>query len=345
MVLGLWLVLLLGGCQSTANGARLMATQQATTHGLFEPGSELARAMVFRVGNKIITGAAYSQKLHEEVGPLMQQWLAQGKTRLEVTELAEKNRVRQRVLDQYIQEELLLWLADQQGVDVDAGKVAESVERQRATSTPEELIRLRAKEVRQQRVLTMIARHTKADQFHARHILFEVHLPMTATQQQRQEAFAQAKSEAEAVLNRLQAGADFAQMARDYSDDRETASKGGDLGWAVRGTFLPNFETVVLSETLPLRTPVLAKTSYGYHIVEVLDRKFNAPFDSVEHLRGAHNLEELINTSFMPWYDALEREMEAEGVLEINPAFDLRRVPLPFPTPSPTLEATPTPFP
>ncbi len=336
------LLALLVGCQSTDNGATMMATERAMTANKPDGQGEQAGQMIFRVGSKTVTIGDYKQRLKEEIGPLLEQFLAQGRTRQEITDVAEQQNVRQLVLDRMIQEELLLWLADQDGVEVDPGAVAAEVERRQqqqgsldqATPTSEtDVVELRAEVARQQRILTMIARHTKADSFHSRHILLEVQVPVTATQKQRDAAFARVKPEAEALMDDLRQGSDFAELAKEHSDDPGSASRGGDLGWVTRGLFVPEFETIALSPTVELNAPVLTTSQYGYHIIEVLGRKLDEPFESVEDLRNASNPGAIIDASFIPWYEEFREEAEEEGTLEVNPVFDPTLIPLPFPEP------------
>lgn len=80
------------------------------------------------------------------------------------------------------------------------------------------------------------------------------------------------KEEADAILAQLKAGGDFAAIAKEKSLDTQTKDKGGDLGYFGRGEMDPEFEKVAFS--LPagqLSDPV--KTSYGYHIIKVIDHK------------------------------------------------------------------------
>lgn len=75
----------------------------------------------------------------------------------------------------------------------------------------------------------------------------------------------------EAILDSIRAGGDFADFAKRYGQDG-TASQGGDLGWAKRGTFVPAFEEVVFS----LKENEISngfKTQFGYHIVQLLERR------------------------------------------------------------------------
>ena len=63
-------------------------------------------------------------------------------------------------------------------------------------------------------------------------------------------------------------------MAQTFSDDPGSGSRGGDLGFAVRGTFVPEFEATAYSlKKGDISEPVL--TEFGYHILELLERRGN----------------------------------------------------------------------
>ena len=113
---------------------------------------------------------------------------------------------------------------------------------------------------------------------HVLHILVKV--DPTATP----EVDAAARAEANAVVSQLRAGADFAALARQHSDDPSSSTKGGDMDWVEKGVTVPEFETAIF--TLPLNTisdPIRTK-DFGYHIVKVLERRPGGyrPFDMVK---------------------------------------------------------------
>ncbi|MCA8833037.1 peptidylprolyl isomerase [Hymenobacter pini] len=82
------------------------------------------------------------------------------------------------------------------------------------------------------------------------------------------EADAAAKAKATEVLNKAKAGANFADLARQYGTDGTTAT-GGDLGWFQQGRMVPEFEKAVFAANSAGLLPNLVKTSFGYHIVKV----------------------------------------------------------------------------
>ena len=71
------------------------------------------------------------------------------------------------------------------------------------------------------------------------------------------------------VRSQLLAGADFAALAAKYSIDTSSKDKGGDLGWFGRGKMVAEFETAAFATKVgDISQPI--KTTYGYHIIQVL---------------------------------------------------------------------------
>jgi peptidyl-prolyl cis-trans isomerase D len=85
------------------------------------------------------------------------------------------------------------------------------------------------------------------------------------------EAKAKSRTEANDVLGQLKAGADFAEMAKEYSTDGGTAINGGDLGWFDSNTMVAEFGDPVFSSTKTGLIPRLVETQFGYHIIDVTE--------------------------------------------------------------------------
>jgi peptidyl-prolyl cis-trans isomerase SurA len=90
-----------------------------------------------------------------------------------------------------------------------------------------------------------------------------------------EEAKARARAKAQALLDSLKAGADFADLARRYSEDPGTASLGGDLGLVRRGLFFKEFETAVFALN-EHQISGIVETELGYHIIQLLERRGDA---------------------------------------------------------------------
>jgi len=84
------------------------------------------------------------------------------------------------------------------------------------------------------------------------------------------------------TLAQLKAGADFAELAKEHSMDG-SAQEGGDLGWPTV-QYVPEFEAAVTSLDKGEMTDDLVETQYGWHIIKVTDVREDGitPFDEVE---------------------------------------------------------------
>jgi peptidyl-prolyl cis-trans isomerase D len=81
------------------------------------------------------------------------------------------------------------------------------------------------------------------------------------------------QAEAEKVLaDAVKPGADFAELAKKHSQDESNAKLGGDLDYFGRGRMVPEFDQAVFGAE-PGVIPTLVKTSFGLHIIKVVDKK------------------------------------------------------------------------
>lgn len=78
-----------------------------------------------------------------------------------------------------------------------------------------------------------------------------------------------AKAKAQDVLNKINAGGDFAALAKQYSQDT-SAANGGDLGFFGKGQMVKEFETAAFGLE-PGKVSGLVKTQYGYHIIKATE--------------------------------------------------------------------------
>ncbi len=103
------------------------------------------------------------------------------------------------------------------------------------------------------------------EQVRARHILLKV--PSNVGDERE----AELRAEAEALLQQLRDGADFAELAKEHSEDTATAENGGDLGLFPQGQMVAPFDKAVFAlEVGELSEPV--RTTFGFHIIRLEDK-------------------------------------------------------------------------
>lgn len=113
-------------------------------------------------------------------------------------------------------------------------------------------------------------------QTHARHILVQTD---TITSDD------DAMKKLSDIKNRLDSGEDFAQLAKQYSQDPGSKDKGGDLGWAGEGNFVPRFEKVMNSlKVNQVSEPF--KSSFGWHIIQVLGHRTQDETQQLKYKRA-----------------------------------------------------------
>jgi peptidyl-prolyl cis-trans isomerase SurA len=149
------------------------------------------------------------------------------------------------------------------------------------------------------------------EEFHLAHILVVVPEQASAAKIQA------ARELAEQALNKLNGGADFAQVAASVSDAKD-ALKGGDLGWHSGNTIPPLFLNV-LQNMKPGQVSAVLRSSSGFHILKLLGkRSANAPVVITQ----THARHILIKTSeIMPEAEAKKRILEIEQRIEAGADF------------------------
>jgi peptidyl-prolyl cis-trans isomerase SurA len=85
----------------------------------------------------------------------------------------------------------------------------------------------------------------------------------------------EARNLAAALLDSLNAGEDFSELAKKYSEDPGSAAQGGDLGFVKRGVFYPEFESVAFSLDVG-QTSGVVESPVGFHIIQLLEKRGEA---------------------------------------------------------------------
>jgi peptidyl-prolyl cis-trans isomerase C len=83
------------------------------------------------------------------------------------------------------------------------------------------------------------------------------------------------QDEAKAIIKQLQGGADFAKLAKEKSTDT-SAGNGGDLGYFGNGDMVPEFYAAAVKLKKGEYTKDPVKTQYGWHVIELTDRRTKA---------------------------------------------------------------------
>ena len=144
------------------------------------------------------------------------------------------------------------------------------------------------------------------EQTHARHILVRTNDLVSETEARRKLANLR-----ERIIN----GVDFAELARINSDDG-SASRGGDLGWIYPGDTVPEFERT-LNETKPGETSEPFKSSFGWHIIQVIERRSADMSSERKRLEARRTLrDKKSDEAFQEWLRSMRDRAYVEYRLE-----------------------------
>ena len=141
------------------------------------------------------------------------------------------------------------------------------------------------------------------DEVHVRHILIK-------PSEIRSEA--ETKRLAERVYERIMAGEDFAQLAKDFSEDPGSALNGGDLNWVDPNGLVPEFRAVMAqTESGEVSKPF--KSAFGWHVLQVMGRRAT---DGSEQFRKQQALTVLRNRKYEDELQAWLRQIRDEAYVE-----------------------------
>jgi parvulin-like peptidyl-prolyl isomerase len=127
---------------------------------------------------------------------------------------------------------------------------------------------------------------TEVEQVHVAHILFAK------------------KEDADAALENLKGGTDFATLAKQVSQDEATRDNGGDLGWFPRDVMPPEFEQAAFA-LQPGQTSGVVVTQLGLHIIRLLERDAARPLSP-----------DLAQNQRLATYNAWIEGLRAKGKIE-----------------------------
>lgn len=255
---------LVGGYFVVVNGTRNLSESPAILKG----------AKLFRVPVATINGAAISYAEYIEDAQALRQFAeSQGATPTD-TEISD------RALSRLLSNTLLAEVAKKNGIKLTRADKKEEREKLIAQFPSEE----------------QLAGHV-SDSFgwdldtFLDHIVYPGVLEQRLAEQFYENEKTGSLSSAQEVLDRIKAGEDFATLATEFGTDG-TKDSGGDLGWFGTGVMVKEFEEAAFALQKDELREELLETSFGYHIIEVTDRRTTQDDagNDVEEVRARHIL-------------------------------------------------------
>ncbi len=318
--------------------ARTIAISLVILAGLLPAqAADTAKDQVAIVNNTVIT----RQELESEITLAKNRMAAQGQP---MTEEAVK-KISEQILDQLIDMELLLQESQKQKIEATDASVSEYVDKFKARfKTPEayekalkELnvseadLKLKTKKgltvqklIEKQVISKIDISDTdnrsfydsnpqffkQPEQVQARHILIKSTPKDEKAQQEK--ALAKIKE----VQKEVEAGGDFAALAKKYSEG-PSGKNGGDLGYFGRGQMVKPFEDAAFGLE-PGQTSDIVKTQFGYHLIKVTGKKAasTTPYEDVKEKIGAHLKQQKTNESVKAYIESLKKGAKIEKSLE-----------------------------
>ena len=116
------------------------------------------------------------------------------------------------------------------------------------------------------------------------------------------------------LKQRIESGDDFAELAKEHSDDIGSAQEGGELGWTNPGQMVPEFETAMAGAEIGVITDPV-RSEFGWHILEVTDRRTENFAEQVRRNQVANFLRE---SKYEEELENWLREIREEAFVDIK---------------------------
>ena len=143
-----------------------------------------------------------------------------------------------------------------------------------------------------------------------KHILIAPKTTDSMSDAEKKKAEEAALKTAKEVIKKLNDGAKFDDLAKEYSDDDSNKDKGGDLGYFNKGDMVTEFETAAYALKLNKYTTTPVKTKFGYHIILKTGEKEKETLDKVK--------DTIITT-------LADKAKEDDNTMQINALVELRK--------------------
>ena len=165
-----------------------------------------------------------------------------------------------------------------------------------------------------------------ANQLEGKDLLRLAHILILIKQNASEKDRQQAKTKIDSLYQRLKEGGNFTDLAQRHSEDRGTASRGGELPWIGPNMTLKEFEEAAYSLNVgEMSSPI--QSSVGFHIIKMLERKQLEPYEvlkpeiyaslkrqNIEELSAEHHIQKLITASG----EKLTRSAILDSILQIQ---------------------------
>lgn len=147
------------------------------------------------------------------------------------------------------------------------------------------------------------------EEVRVRHILIAVPAKADA------KTVAAAKAKAEGILDQLHHGANFATLAKKYSDDPGSKAQGGELGFIQHGATVPEFDRTAFS-LQPGQLSGVIRTQFGFHILQVEEKQpaHIKPVDEVHDLIMANLMQQAQAAAAQKYASTLQAEARTNGL-------------------------------
>lgn len=285
------LAALVGGCNNPAD----KSTKSIKSTKAVNVKKDTSKVLQ-KIGNDVIT----EKDLQDEMDTIPAKYKA----------YYNNEKGKQQILDRLIEEKILKDVAIKQGLEKDPEFVADlnkqkdrllasyAVKRNvldKVKATDEEL----KKEYEKNK-----AKYKQDAEVKARHILIRTNTKMT------KEELAKAKAKAEKILKEALAGkTDFAELAKKYSEG-PSAKTGGELGWFTQKKMVKSFADAAFKGEKGKVYPELVKSQFGYHIIQVEDKKAAGykKFEEVKKSLEDKVTNDMKRTEYTKWINNLKKE-------------------------------------
>lgn len=144
----------------------------------------------------------------------------------------------------------------------------------------------------------------------ASHILIKPEYDKNASDEEKKEAEKKALKEAKEVITKLKKGEDFAELAKEYSDDSSNSKSGGKLADFNHGQMVEAFEDAAKELKVGSYTTTPVKTEFGYHIILKTAQKDKPALKEVK--------DDIIS-------DLTDEKLKSDSSLEVTALVELRK--------------------